>query len=130
MPWLKLWHRYLDSPKIQRVAPALRACHINLLCVACKEDANGRLPDIEMIAFMVRLSVNETVETLGALVEAGLIEHRAKAYYIHDWEEWQSRKSDAAIRQQRVRDKRNALRNGHCDKLRNDSERKAQPLAG
>ncbi len=120
MPWLKLWHNFLDNPKAQRVAPALRGHYINLLCVACRENAKGRLPSVEKTAFMIRLSEQDTVSTLNSLVEAGLIETRARLYWIHDWEQWQERKSDAAVRQQRVRDKRNALRNGHSDELRND----------
>ena len=118
-PWLKLWHQYLDDPKIQRVAPALRAWHINLLCVACKEDANGKLPGMEKMVFLMRLASDEIQDILNSLVESGLIELRVKSYWIHDWDDWQSRKSPAAIRQKRVRDKRNALRNGHSDELRN-----------
>ena len=120
-PWLKLWHQYLDDPKIQRVAPALRAWHINLLCVACKEDANGKLPGIEKMVFLMRLSSDEIQGILNSLVESGLIELRVNSYWIHDWDDWQERKSPAAIRQKRVRDKRNALRNGHSDALRNSS---------
>jgi hypothetical protein len=114
MPWLKLWHEYLDKAKIQILSESLRARHINLLCVACKENDNGRLPNIKLVAHMLHLSEAETLATLNALAESGLIENRAKGYYIHDWDEWQSHKSPAAIRQKRVREKRNALRNGYA----------------
>jgi hypothetical protein len=120
MPWLKLWHEYLDKAKVQILPEALRARHINLLCVACKENACGRLPNLKLIAHMLHLSEEETVTTLHDLVEAGLVDRRSKdgvtSYQIHDWEDWQSHKSPAAVRQKRVRDKRNeernALRNG------------------
>lgn len=113
MPWLKLWHRFLDSAKIQILSESLRARYVNLLCVACKENANGKLPGTEMVGHMLRLSADETQSTLDSLAQAGLIESRAKSYYIHDWGDWQVQKTPAAVRQQRVRDKRNALRNGY-----------------
>lgn len=116
MPWLKLWHTFLDSPKVQRVTEALRARYVNLLCVACKFDQNGRLPDVAEIAFLMRLDPKDTAKTLAALVDAKLIDRRASVYYVHDWDQWQSGKSKAAEKQQRYRDRRNALRNA----LRND----------
>lgn len=115
MPWLKLWHSFLDSPKIQCVTEALRARYVNLLCVACKFDQGGRLPEVEKIAFMVRLDVETTAETLEALVAAKLIDKRAKGYWVHDWEHWQAAKSKAAEKQKRYRDRRNALRNALPD---------------
>jgi hypothetical protein len=120
MPWLKLWHEFLDSPKIQRVTESLRARYVNLLCVACKENDEGRLPDTEKVAFMIRLSVSETLETLDALANAGLIDRRLKCYAIHDWEYWQYHQSPGAIKQQRYRDRQHALRNGDGNALRND----------
>lgn len=120
MPWLKLWHEFLDSAKIQRVTESLRARYVNLLCVACKEDASGKLPSAGQMAFMLRLSEDEMIATLNALVDAHLLEIRAKSFWVHDWEHWQCRKSPDAIKQQRYRDKGNALRNGHGNALRND----------
>lgn len=116
MLWLRLWHSFLDSVKVQSVTEALRARYVNLLCVACKADQNGKLPDICQVAFMIRLSVEETQQTLDALVSAKLIDRRAKAYWIHDWDHWQYGRSKAAEKQARYRNNKkqggNALRNG------------------
>jgi hypothetical protein len=123
MPWLPLWRSFLNNPKVQdvtRVTEALRARYINLLLVACTHESKGCLPGVEETAFMMRLTIEETQKTLDELIIVGLIEHRAKSYWIHDWDDWQLQKSPAAIKQKRYRDKGNALRNGAGNALRND----------
>lgn len=115
LPWLKLWHSFLDSVKIQSVTEALRARYVNLLCVACKFGQNGKLPDITQVAFMIRLSSDEAQETLEKLIDARLIERRGKAYYIHDWDQWQHKKSRDAEKQKRYRDNVRTLRNEECN---------------
>ena len=115
LPWLKLWHSFLDSVKIQSVTEALRARYVNLLCVACKFGENGKLPDITQVAFMIRLSSDDAQETLERLIEARLIERRGKAYYIHDWDQWQHKKSRDAEKQKRYRDNIRTLRNEECN---------------
>lgn len=117
LPWLKLWHSFLDSPKIQGVTEALRARYVNLLCVACKFGLNGKLPDLAKVAFMIRLSEDDAQETLEKLIEAGMIERRGKSYWIHDWDQWQHKKSKAAEKQQRYRDNVKTLRNADGNAL-------------
>jgi hypothetical protein len=125
MPWLRLWHEFLDSQKVQRVTEALRARYVNLLCVACKHDKSGQLPIMSEMAFLCRLDEATMQETVDALVNAKLIDRRAKSYWINDWEQWQYGRSKAAEKQKRYRDKRNASRNGHGNAvgnaLRNES---------
>ncbi len=147
MPWLRLWHSFLDNAKVRTVndrvtnlnaratleVRALRALYIDLLCVACRQDDSGRLPSLEQVAFLMRISEQEAQETIDKLVALKLIEKHGKCYWIHDWDQWQFSKSPAAIRQQKVRDKRNALRNASATQpvTRNDTEaqREAQPKA-
>ncbi len=119
LPWLRLWTNFLHNSKVQdvtRVTEALRARYLNLLCVAGETNADGRLPDISQMAFMMRFSLEDMQSTVDKLVEVALIDRRGKSYWIHDWDEWQFGKSTEAKKQKRYRDKRNALRNA----LRND----------
>lgn len=118
MPWLRLWHGFLDNPKVQditRCDEALRARYVNLLCVACRANENGKLPSLEQIAFDMRFDLDTAQRTLDDLVKAGLIEKNGKSYCIHDWEDWQCGQSPAARRQKRYRQLRNAKRNALRD---------------
>ncbi len=110
MPWLRLWTSYLRSPKVQRVTEVSRARHINLLCVACEENQNGRLPSVESMAWHLRLTSEAMQETLDELVSAGLVEKRAKSYWVHDWSHWQFSVTPAAERKRRSRDRHKASR--------------------
>lgn len=119
MPWLKLWHNYLDSAKVQSVTEALRARYVALLCVTCRCDLGGALPDICQTAFMLRMTVTQLQESLDELVKAKLIDKNGKHYRIHDWSDWQGEKSPGAIRQKRYRQRRNAGHNAKRNALRN-----------
>ena len=70
LPWLKLWHSFLDSVEIQSMSETLRARYVNLLCAASKFAQNGKLPELTQMAFMIRLSRTGSPETLDKLVDA------------------------------------------------------------
>lgn len=106
-----LWHEFLDNVKVRRVTEALRARYVDVLCVACRFDEDGRLPSIEEMAFWCRLPLTVMEETIAELTKYQLIDKRGKSYHVHDWGQWQHKKSSEAIKQKRYRDKRNALRN-------------------
>lgn len=114
MPWLRLWHGFLDNPKIQdqtRVTEVLRARYVNLLLVALRAGNAGVLPSLEQVAFSMRFDLKTTQETLNELVKAGLVEKNENSYCIHDWEYWQCTQTASAVKQKRYRERRNALRN-------------------
>lgn len=120
MPWLRLWHGFLDNSKVQdvtRVTEVLRARYINLLCVACKANEDGKLPNLDQIAFLLRFDIKTTQKTLDELVSVGLIEKNGKSYCIHDWEHWQFSRSPSAEKQKRYRDRRNAKGNAKGNAL-------------
>lgn len=129
MPWLRLWHEFLNNPKVRGVTgalparyagvtEALRARYVDLLCLACQKDDCGRLPNLEEIGFALRLDPKETLKTMDFLMRARLIDRHARSYYIHDWDQWQHTTSKAAERQKRYRAKRNAQRNALRHALR------------
>ena len=94
--------------------------YINLLCVACKEDANGRLPDTAQIAFMIRLTEEETVQTLDVRLKLGCLK---LAQSLTGCTIGTTGKVISLLPQSSnsaYRDRGNALRNGHGNALRND----------
>ncbi len=127
-PWLKLWHEILSCSKLWRVTDALRAQYFLLLCVACKHNKDGVLPDDDDIAFFLRIDVTRVTSVLNDLVRAGLIDRDGKLYRVHDWGHWQHKQNASAERQKRYRDNRNALRNADATSNNGVAQLVAQPL--
>ncbi len=127
--WLKLWRNFLGCTKFEEVAArprvtatarnALQARYTDLLICALEQQDSGKLPAVAQMAFALHLEVEEMLKTLDDLIDCNLIELRGKSYWIHDWDQWQEKRSYNAERQKRYRDKRNALRNVSRNALRN-----------
>jgi hypothetical protein len=54
LPWLRLYIKVLNDPKVQNLSDRLFRAWINLLCVASKY--RGVLPEIEELAFLLRIT--------------------------------------------------------------------------
>lgn len=111
MQWFRLHDDVLDDPKVQKLSPQLFKHWINLLCLASKNNPRGTLPDLNTIAFRLRLSDDKAWTVLSDLISAGLIEHKGDGNYEpHNWNKRQYDKpSDHPERvTARVRKHRNA----------------------
>lgn len=86
MEWFRFYHGALDDPKVQRLPPALFKHWVNLLCLASQEGQRGNLPDIEAIAFRLRLAAPKATEIIRELTTAGLIDRDlCGGLSIHNW---------------------------------------------
>lgn len=103
--WFRLYTDVLDDPKVQKLPPVLFKTWVNLLCLAGRH--NGSLPDIEDIAFSLRLDDETCRAHICDLVERGLID-AGEGLRPHNWDGRQF-KSDqdetAAERQRRKRER-------------------------
>lgn len=109
MPWLKLWNKILDSPKIQMMDGDTFKGWINLLCLANRENKDGLLPDLHSISFALRIKVEETGSLIDEMLRRGLIERHRGTLIIHDWAHWQaSTQVTASERSRRYRENKKA----------------------
>lgn len=72
--WIKLYDEILDDPKMGRLSDgAFRLC-INLFLMANRQEArDGSLPDVEDIAWTLRLSNETAQQYLAELERAGIV---------------------------------------------------------
>src|SRR5262249_22021146 len=104
LPWLKLWHEILDSPKIQLMSGELFKGWVNVLCLTCRHNNEGALPDLGSITFALRVSTKEAESLLLQLLNRGLLERHEGGFRVHDWAHWQAnRVTPEALRVSRYR---------------------------
>ncbi len=117
-PWLRLWDRTLDLQKAQRLTGDQFKGWINLLMLANRQDDRGRLPDLETIAFSLRVSIDYAQDLVQHLVEAKLIDRKGNATIMHDWESWQPKGQTNAERARAYREScaQRALEQAHADR--------------
>lgn len=85
--WFRMYDDLLDDPKVQRLPPDLFKAWVNMLCITNKHD--GVLPDVDLIAYRLRLDVTETERCLEELRLAGLIDG-GDTLKPRNWDVWQS----------------------------------------
>ena len=88
--WLRLSDDVLDDPKVQKLPAPLFKIWVNLLCLANKGEQRGLLPDIESIAFRLRISDEEAEKAIATLTERGLLDTSEEGVSPHNWNSWQS----------------------------------------
>lgn len=86
MKWLRLYSEVLHDPKVQRLPAHLFKHWINLLLLANEQEERGVLPDMDTVAFELRITEEEAEETVGFLLERGLLDRTAHGLAPHNWE--------------------------------------------
>lgn len=81
--WLRLYTGILDDPKVQRLQPEHFKGWVNLLCLAKEHD--GLLPEIETIAFRLRIEDAQAEELIKTLKARGLIDDAGGDLTPHNW---------------------------------------------
>jgi hypothetical protein len=95
----------VDDPKVQRLPHDLFKTWVNLLCVASKND--GKLPDIEDMAFSLRMTLGELELALDILVDRELLdEHDDGSTRPHNWDKRQFKSDTDPTATDRQRKKR------------------------
>ncbi len=84
--WFRMYADVLDDPKVQKLPPDLFKAWVNLLCLASRND--GVLPDLEDIAFALRMSQSVTRDIVVTLTGHGLLDED-NGLSPHNWAERQ-----------------------------------------
>lgn len=98
MEWFRFYHKAVDDPKVQRLAPPLFKHWVNLLCLASRNAERGTLPSLADLAFGLRLPDGKVRAILADLVAAELIDRDGETLRMHDWPVWQKRSDDVTAR--------------------------------
>ena|SRR6202165_1631142 len=110
LPWLRLYTEVLNDPKVQNLSDRLFRAWINLLCVASKY--RGVLPEIEELAFLLRIKPAKATVLLEDLRAVGLFDEIDGHIAPHNWKGRQYESDHSTPRVQRFRNsRRNEKRN-------------------
>jgi hypothetical protein len=114
-----MYHDVLGDPKVQRLAIELRWRWVELLCIASKSKTRGDLPDVEDIAYMMRVPRPRAQQIVEAMIANHLIDAvEGQPLRIHDWDHHQRSSDGSADRVRRYRERNgsvtgNVTSNGH-----------------
>jgi hypothetical protein len=105
-----MWHRTLESRKVQSLSGDLFKSWCNLLMLATRLDKDGFLPSIEDIAYALRMSEDQAEVVTEDLVNLRFLDRLKPGLRIHDWGDWQLRSylSTDRVREFRKRQKMKA----------------------
>jgi hypothetical protein len=101
LPWFRLYTEVLNDPKVQNLSDRLFRAWINLLCVASKY--RGVLPEIEELAFLLRIKPAKATVLLEELRAVGLFDEIDGRIVPHNWKGRQYESDNSTLRVQRFR---------------------------
>lgn len=85
LPWFRFYDEVVNDPKVQLLAAPLFKAWINFLCIANKHSDRGALPELEQIAYRLRVTKPRAEMMLNQLVLAGLFEWKDGVCRAHNW---------------------------------------------
>jgi len=108
MQWFRFYHEVLDDPKVQNLPPEDFKFWVNLLCLACRR--NGKIPNLNDIAFGLRMELNACRTVVERLSNAGLIDTlnggaNGYHYAVHSWDKRQYKSDTSTTRVKRFRER-------------------------
>lgn len=81
-PWFRMYRDVIHDVKVLSLEPSLRWSWVEILCLA--DPTNGTI-STRGCAGVLRISEQELVERMTAMVEVGLLDRRGKDFSIHNW---------------------------------------------
>ena len=102
MRWFRLYDDVLNDPKVQKLSGETFKLWINVLCIASKH--GGVLPNLEDLAFELRLPTLVCKTEIDILKQAGLIDGDKKLK-PHGWEKRQYKSDTSTERVKRFRER-------------------------
>ena len=100
--WIKLHHEILDDKKMVKLDDRLWRRCIELFLLAGKMDDDGYLPELDEIAFALRISSTEQLETeLTELVNIGILQIIDQQYHVKNFEKRQAKIEKAEYNRRR-----------------------------
>jgi hypothetical protein len=105
--WFRVYDNMLDDPKVQRLSPDLFKVLINLWCLCSQND--GWLPEVEDVAFRLRIDPAAACAYLATLANSGLIDQEERGLRPHNWEtrQYKSDSPNERVRLWRQRQREN-----------------------
>lgn len=106
--WFRFYAEALNDPKVQRLDGDTFKFWVNVLCIASQNE--GRLPDVQDIAFSMRIDDNGCRTVLERLLNAGLIDKcnggpNGWHYAPHGWHKRQYKSDGSTERVKRFRER-------------------------
>jgi len=114
--WFRFYSEAINSPKVQRLPGPMFKHWVNILCLANDHEPRGWLPDIEDVAFALRLNKVTAASVLGDLESQGFLDRQDDgSYRPHNWEKWQpKRDTPGSTRSADTRTVSKRTRKGHA----------------
>jgi hypothetical protein len=127
--WVKLYTEIVNDPKMGRLTDRqFRTC-INLFALAGEIDQDGTLPDVDDLAWRLRLQRADLIADLEALAAVNILTATSEGWIISKWEERQAKAPSAAKEKvlQRVHEYRERERNEDVTTLHPEVKRAVTP---
>jgi hypothetical protein len=104
--WFRFYDDVINDPKVLSLPDAMRWSWVAVLCVASKND--GKLPEVQHLALMLRVSKQRAAAILNTLQDAGLVDRSETGFVPHNWDGRQYKSDVSTDRVKRFRsNKRN-----------------------
>ena len=103
--WIKLYNEALTDPKMGRMSDHLYRRTIELFLIAGTVDSGGLLPDVEDIAWTLRTTVKDVMDTLEKLEKLGIVTVSGHQFIVTHFAERQMSNLTEAERKAAYRDK-------------------------
>ena len=88
--YIKLYHEILDDPKMMKLADRLFSLSIKLFLLAGDYEHDGYLPDVDDMAWRLRINQEELETDLADLASTGIIQMNSDRWYITKFAERQA----------------------------------------
>ncbi len=108
--WIKLYIEILDDPKMGRLPDQLWRRAIELFLIAGEFDCDGLLPPVDDIAWHLRISPEQLIETMQSLSKLEIVHETPEGWVVSHFKDRQFSES-----YERVKRFRNARSNADCN---------------
>jgi hypothetical protein len=102
--WFRFYDEALNDPKILKLSDKMHRVWIGILCVASKND--GRLPPLEDMALMIRMTPSKLDAAIKSLMISGLIDQDGPILSPHNWDKRQFKSDVSNERVKRYRERK------------------------
>lgn len=108
MDWFRFYHDALHNAKVDSLDGETYKRWVKLLCLASQQPVRGVLPDVQTVAYQLRIPLDQAKDLIKKLRRERLIDAQpgSSAGAMHNWNRRQRQSDDPAERKRRSRDAR------------------------
>ncbi len=106
--WFRMYSEVLEDPKVQRLSAENFRYWVNILCVVSRQNT-PKLPAVDDLAFMLRVSEKTASRVIEELVSANLLDVTDSGIEPHNWQKRQYKSDVSTERVKRYRAKNGTL---------------------